>query len=192
MTLSMGTKYPVFWFNYSQGVSQLFGSDFDYKKLDFQMRKSFYTKYLGETNIDLKAGMVIGDVPYAKMYSGGGTYREVTICAPGSFGTMRPNEFLSDSYAFLFLSHNFGSLLFKGEKFKPEFELHTYTDADGRFTLAGLEDIAQNIGAFYPGYAQSWKEYEQGNHDRAIEIRLERGYRISCRVVDREGNPFEG
>lgn len=125
MTLSMGTKYPVLWFNYSQGVSSLFGGDFNYKKVDFQLRKSFYTKYLGETNIDLKVGMVIGDVPYAKLYSGGGTYRPFTLCAPASFGTMRPNEFLSDSYVSLFLSHNFGSLLFKGEKFKPEFEVMT-------------------------------------------------------------------
>lgn len=125
LMISMGTKYPVFWFNYSQGISQLFGGDFDYKKLDFQIRKSFYSKYLGETNIDLKAGLIFGDVPYAKMYSGGGTYRPLTLCTPSSFGTMRPNEFLSDSYISLFISHNFGSLLFKGEKFKPEFELMT-------------------------------------------------------------------
>ena len=125
MMVSMGTKYPVFWFNYSKGIAPLFGGDFDYQKLDFQMRKSFYTKYLGETNFTLKAGLVLGDVPYAKLFSGGGTYRPFTICAPASFGTMRPNEFLSDSYVSLFLSHNFGSLLFKGEKFKPEFEVHT-------------------------------------------------------------------
>jgi len=125
MTLSMGTKYPVLWFNYSQGISSLFDGDFNYKKLDFQLRKSFYTKYLGETRLDLKAGLVIGDVPYAKLYSGGGTYRPFTICAPASFGTMRPNEFLSDSYVAFFMSHNFGSLLFKGEKFKPEFEVMT-------------------------------------------------------------------
>ena len=124
-TLSMGTKYPVLWFNYSQGISQLFDSDFDYKKLDFQIRESFYTKYLGETNIELKAGLVLGDIPYAKLYSGGGTYKPVGLFAAKSFATMRPNEFLSDSYISLFISHNFGSLLFKGEKFKPEFELIT-------------------------------------------------------------------
>ncbi|MDA3907433.1 MAG: DUF5686 family protein [Bacteroidales bacterium] len=125
MLISMGSKYPILWFNYSQGFSDVFGGDFDFKKMDFQLRKSFYTKYLGETSIDLKAGLFLGDVPYAKLYSAGGTYRPFTICAPGSYGTMRPNEFLSDTYVSLFLSHNFGSLLFKGEKFKPEFELMT-------------------------------------------------------------------
>lgn len=122
--LSMGTDYPILWFNYSQGFSS-FGGDFDYKKLDFQVRKSFYTKYLGETTLNLKAGIVLGDMPYAKLYSGGGTYEPYTIFAPASFGTMRPNEFLSDSYVSVFIAHNFGSLLFKGEKFKPEFELIT-------------------------------------------------------------------
>lgn len=125
LVLSMGTKYPVFWFNYTQGFSQVFGGDFSFQKMDFQMRESFYTKYLGKTKIDIKAGIVFGDVPYAKLYSGGGTFRFLTLSAPGSFGTMRPNEFLSDRYVSLFITHNFGPLLFKGEKFKPEFELVT-------------------------------------------------------------------
>jgi hypothetical protein len=125
MTLSMGTKYPILWLNVTQAVSNLFGGDFKYQKLDLQLRKSFYTKYLGETRFSLKAGMVLGDVPYAKLYSAAGTYRPLTLCAPGSFGTMRANEFLSDSYVSLFIAHNFGSLLFKGKKFKPEFEVHS-------------------------------------------------------------------
>ncbi|MCD6090175.1 MAG: carboxypeptidase-like regulatory domain-containing protein [Bacteroidales bacterium] len=123
--ISMGTKYPVFWFNYSQGFSGILGGCFDFKKMDFQMRKSFYIKYLGQTNISLKAGLVLGDVPYATLHSGGGTYRPFALFAPGSFGTMRANEFLSDRYISLFISHNFGSLLFRGKKFKPEFEIGT-------------------------------------------------------------------
>jgi len=125
MLLPLGTKYPVLWFSYAQGFTDFLGGDFDFKKIDVQIRKTFYTKYLGETNISLKAGLFAGDVPYAKLYSGGGTYRPITLRAPESFGTMRPNEFLSDRYVSLFFSHNFGSLLFKGEKFKPEFELTT-------------------------------------------------------------------
>lgn len=125
MLISLGTKYPVFWFNYTQGFSGISNSAFDFIKMDFQMRKSFYLKYLGESSINVKAGFVLGDIPYAKLYSGGGTYRSFALNAPGSFGTMRANEFLSDRYVSLFLSHNFGSLLFKGRFFKPEIEIAT-------------------------------------------------------------------
>lgn len=123
MKTSMGINYTVFWFNYSQGVTQILGGDYHFRKVDFQMRKSVYSKYLGVTNMAIKVGRVIGDVPYAKLYSAGGTYSSLTIFAPGSFGTMRPNEFLSDSYFSLFFSHNFGTLVFKGAVFKPEFEI---------------------------------------------------------------------
>lgn len=125
MLISLGTKYPVFWFNYTQGFSGITDNSFDFKKLDLQMRKAFYIKYLGVTNIGLKAGLLLGEVPYAKLYSGGGTYRPFALCAPGSFGTMRGNEFLSDRYISLFISHNFDALLFNGGWFKPEIEIGT-------------------------------------------------------------------
>lgn len=157
MLLSMGTKYPVFWFNYTQGVSYLFKGDFNYTKVDIQLRDSFYTKYLGETKINLKAGYVLGDVPYAKLYAGGGTYSAFTIFAPESFATMRPNEFLSDAYVSLFLRHNFGSLLFKGERFKPEFELLS------NFSIGWLK---------HPEYHQniSFKTLEKGYFESGLLI----------------------
>ena len=125
MLLSMGTNYPLLWFNYTQGFTSFFDGDFAFKKFDLQIRESFYTKYLGESTIDFRSGVVLGDISAAKLYSGSGTYELITIWAPASFGAMRPSEFLSDRYVSLFFSHNFGSLLFKGKKFKPEFELIT-------------------------------------------------------------------
>jgi hypothetical protein len=123
LLISLGTNYPVFWLTVTQGLNSVLGGDFNFTKLDFQISKSFYTKYLGETNLKLRTGIVFGDVPYSKLYLQNGTFGSFTVYAPESFGTMHFNEFLSDSYIALFLSHNFGSLLFKGEKFKPEFEL---------------------------------------------------------------------
>ncbi|MBN2236454.1 MAG: carboxypeptidase-like regulatory domain-containing protein [Bacteroidales bacterium] len=125
MQVSMGTKYPILWVNYTQGFRGLLDSDFDHQKIDIQLRKFFYTKYLGQTTIDLRSGFILGDLPLAKLYSGSGTYGLFSLWAPASFGTMRPNEFLSDRYVSVFFSHNFGTLLGKSEHFKPEFELLT-------------------------------------------------------------------
>ena len=72
------------------------------------------------------AGIIFGELPASNLYDGNGTYRDFALYAPFSFGTMRTNEFLSDKYVSLFLSHNFGKLLFKeGKLFNPQFMLVT-------------------------------------------------------------------
>ncbi|NPD46880.1 MULTISPECIES: DUF5686 and carboxypeptidase-like regulatory domain-containing protein [unclassified Lentimicrobium] len=125
MLLSMGTKYPIAWFNYSKGLKGILNGDYDFHRFDLRIKKSFYTKYLGETSVDLIGGLIIGDLPYSNLYRGQGTYGVITVFAPGSFGSMSANEFLSDRYVSAFLSHNFGNLIFQGKKFKPEVVLVT-------------------------------------------------------------------
>lgn len=125
MLLSMGTKYPIIWFNYSKGLKGVLKGDYDFHRFDLRIKKSFYTKYLGETTVDLNGGFIIGDLPYSNLYRGQGTYGLITVFAPGSFGSMSANEFLSDRYVSAFLSHNFGNLIYQGKKFKPELVLVT-------------------------------------------------------------------
>lgn len=125
MLLSMGTKYPILWFNYAKGIDGFLGGDYDYHRFDLRVKKSFYTKYLGETTFDVLGGVVVGDVPYSNLFRGLGSYGPITVFAPSSFGSMSANEFLSDRYASLFLTHDFGNLLYEGKKFKPEIMLVT-------------------------------------------------------------------
>ena len=75
--------------------------------------------------MDLSGGVIIGDIPYSNLYRGQGTYGPLTTYAPMSFGSMSANEFLSDRYVSAYLTHNFGNLLLKGEKFKPELVIVT-------------------------------------------------------------------
>ncbi len=125
MVLSMGSNYPVVWFNYSKGLKNILGGQYDYQRFDIKIHKSFYTKYLGESSITITGGYIIGDIPYSNLYRGQGTYGVFTIYAPESFGSMSAAEFLSDSYVSAYFSHNFGDLLYQGEKFKPELVLIT-------------------------------------------------------------------
>jgi len=118
--ISMGSKYPIVWFNYSRGFDGIFNDEISYNRFDVKIESSHYFKYLGESSIIIKAGLIRGQLPISNLYSGVGTYAQFTIYAPGSFGTMRPNEFYSDKYVSLFLSHNFKNLLFSFGKYKPE------------------------------------------------------------------------
>jgi len=122
---SFGTKYPVIYLNYTRGVSGLFGSNYDYDRIDLKVEDKIFLKYLGEFRFRLMGGYIFGEVPISNTFNGKGTYSLATLYAPYSFGTMRPNEFYSDRYVALFLSHNFGKLLFDFKKWHPELMLVT-------------------------------------------------------------------
>ena len=123
--ISMGSKYPVVWFNYSRGFDGIFNGELSYNRFDIKIDYNHYFKYFGESSLVVKAGLIQGQLPISNLYSGVGTYAQFTIYAPGSFGTMRPNEFYSDKYVSLFLTHNFKNLLFDFGKYKPELMLIT-------------------------------------------------------------------
>jgi len=122
--LSFGSKYPVVWVNYIRGLKVANGN-FDFNRLDIKVEYTHKTKYYGESTIKVMSGIIDGQLPISNLYNAVGTYRMVALLAPGSFGTMRTNEFFSDRYVALFLNHSFGQLLFKTGKFKPEINLVT-------------------------------------------------------------------
>jgi len=118
--ISEGTKYPIVWFNYIRGFNNLLAGEYAYNRYEFKIKKSFFIESLGTTSFQLQAGYIDGDLPYCNLFNGIGSYRQFTIAAPNSFGTMRMNEFLSNRYAALFFTHSFGKLLFRFKKFSPE------------------------------------------------------------------------
>ncbi len=123
--ISTGTNYPVIWFNFTRGITGLLNGEYAYNKFDLKIQKSFFIKYFGKSSFDIRAGYIDKPVPYTNLYNGRGAYRSFTIFAPASFATERMNEFLFDRYVFLFYTHNFGKLLWRGKKFSPEFALAT-------------------------------------------------------------------
>jgi len=124
--ISFGSKYPVVYLTYTRGITGFLNGEFTFDRFDLKVEGSKYIKYLGDFSFRLMAGLIIGDLPASNVYDGNGTYREFALYAPFSFGTMRSNEFISDRYVSLFLSHNFGKLLFKeGKLFNPQFMILT-------------------------------------------------------------------
>lgn len=123
--ISLGTTYPVLSISYSKGIKDVMNSDFNYDKIEARLEQSFFTKNFGNTKYRLEAGFIDNPLPYGLLFTGEGSYdKEYPYMIPNYFQTMRPYEFLSDRYANLFLSHNFGGLLFKTGKFQPGITLH--------------------------------------------------------------------
>jgi hypothetical protein len=123
--MSLGTKYPVLWLQYTHGINGIFDGEYDYNRIDMKLEKSFYTKYLGKTSFMLKGGYIDRAIPATDLFNGNGSYRFFTIFAANSFATMRMNEFMSDRYVALYFTHNFGTLLKRWKKFEPELLIAT-------------------------------------------------------------------
>ncbi len=119
---SLGTKWPIIWFSYSHSFANVWGSQHNFDRLLFQTHKYFYTKHIGVSFALLQAGMTFGDVPIGEMMVPLGTHLVFGIYSPGSFSTMRFNEFYCDRYVGLFWAHNFGSTLWhiNSSWFQPE------------------------------------------------------------------------
>ncbi|MCD4665612.1 MAG: DUF5686 and carboxypeptidase regulatory-like domain-containing protein [Bacteroidales bacterium] len=123
--ISLGTDYPIIWFQYTRGIKGFLDGDFDYNRYDLKIEKSFYTNYIGKSTFKMAAGYVDENIPYTNLYNGNASYRTFTLYAPNSFGTMRMNEFLSNKYLALYFTHDFGKLLVRNERFHPEFAFVT-------------------------------------------------------------------
>ncbi|HEY4785498.1 MAG TPA: DUF5686 family protein, partial [Bacteroidales bacterium] len=122
--LSIGTDYPMVWFNLKKGLNTLNG-EFQYTTYELKLFKRFTTRKLGKSSFTLVTGKVDGNIPICNLYNGRGSYRPFTLEAENSFATMRLNEFYSSEFASLFLRQDFGSLLFNSPYFKPEICLVT-------------------------------------------------------------------
>jgi hypothetical protein len=118
-----------------------------------KINKSFFFKYVGTTSFTVMAGFIDRDIPYVNLYNSLSSYRTFTFYSPTSFATMRMDEFVADRYAALFLSHNFGKLLYRSKHFNPEPEIVTNL---GIGALSHPENhIKEGIKSYEKGYFES-------------------------------------
>lgn len=123
--MSLGTDYPILYLRYRHGLENFLDGEYAYDKIDFTLTHSIYWKMVGKTNIRIDAGIADGEAPLSELFNSRAAFAPFSLHAAGSFTTMRMNEFYTDQYVALFLSHNFGKLLYRTKKFEPEFELTT-------------------------------------------------------------------
>ncbi|MBW3517810.1 DUF5686 family protein [Flavobacterium sp. NKUCC04_CG] len=123
--VSMGTVYPVIHLSYYRGLDGLLDGSLKYNKFEAAVEQSFFVKNLGKSTYRLEGGYIDSPLPYGLLFTGEGSYdKDLPYLITNTFQTMRPYEFLSDTYVSVFTSHEFGSLLFKTGKFQPQIALH--------------------------------------------------------------------
>ena len=149
--LSMGTDYPVLYFNIIRGIPYL-GSNLNYTKYEAQIYKKIQTRWYGDTHLTINGAIAQGNLPYSGLYYGEGTYSFLNL--DYTFNTMRPHEFISDRFAAIHIKHDFGSLLFKNDKFKPQFAITSSAGwGDSHYTDNTIQTLPKimNKGYFESG-----------------------------------------
>lgn len=124
---SLGTLYPIVWFSYMRSFKDILGCPYAFNRYKMQLTKNFYSCRFGVTQILMQGGWVDGAAPVVEAFDLIGTADAFGLYSPGSFSTMRCDEFFCDRFAALYLSHNFGGLLLPSRSswFKPELVLAT-------------------------------------------------------------------
>jgi hypothetical protein len=109
--ISLGTRWPIFQFNYSKSLQNAFRGEYNYQKVVLNINDRVrlisllgYTDYIGEV------GKIFGAVPYPLMELHGGN--ETYIYDYMAYNMMKYYEFASDQYASVGVFHHFEGLLF--------------------------------------------------------------------------------
>ncbi|QNK77242.1 DUF5686 family protein [Winogradskyella undariae] len=136
--------YPKFTLQLTQGFKSVFGSDFNFSKLDFRTIQQFKYKNGSTTNITLVAGVVGGDAPITHLYHAYPNnitketiLQRFSVAGLNSFETMYFNEFFSDKFSTLQLKHAFKPFNISN-RFKPQLVLIS------RYAIGDMNSISRH------------------------------------------------
>jgi hypothetical protein len=107
---SLPSKYPILSIQGIFGVKGLFGSDYNYQKIEFALEHSRNVGVFGRLRYGINSGVVLGTVayPFLKVHEGSQSYWLYT----NSFNRMSYFEFISDRYVGGFVEQHWQGLLF--------------------------------------------------------------------------------
>jgi len=103
--ISLGSDYPLIQLNFTLGLKGIYGSNFNYQKINLRISDSYKINPIGYMYYSLEGGKVFGTVPYPllTLHPGNESYFYDQL----SFNLMNYFEFASDQYVSLLLSHHF-------------------------------------------------------------------------------------
>jgi hypothetical protein len=107
---SLRSRYPIISIQGIFGVKDLFGSDYNYQKIEFQLEHHRLIGALGRIRYGFSAGYVFGTAayPFLKVHEGNQSYWLMT----STFNKLNFFEFISDKYIGAFIENHWEGLLF--------------------------------------------------------------------------------
>lgn len=110
--ISLGSKYPIYSFQYTAGVKDILGSEYNYHKIALEYSHWIYTNPIGWFRYYFKAGKTFGTLPMLLLEAHNGN--ETFFYDSNGFNVMNRYEFVSDTYfSWVFVHHFDGYFLNK-------------------------------------------------------------------------------
>jgi hypothetical protein len=131
---TLPSKYPILSIQAIFGIKGIFGSDYNYQKVEFAMEHSRNIGVLGRIKYGVNCGAIFGTVayPFLKVHEGSQSYWLSTT----SFNRMSFFEFISDRYVGGFIDQHWQGLLFDRIPLIKKLKLRLVTGA--RFTYGAI------------------------------------------------------
>ncbi|MGV6861536.1 MAG: DUF5686 family protein [Putridiphycobacter sp.] len=100
---SLGSKYPIISLTHTLGIKNVFGSEYNFNRLDFLIDHRPKVGFWGRINYTLYAGKIFGTLPYPflNIHQGNQTFYLQT----GTFNLLNYYEFVSDTWVGLNFEH---------------------------------------------------------------------------------------
>jgi len=142
---SFGIFNPILNVSVASGIKGFLGGDFNYLKLDVNFYDKIAINPIGFMTFYLQGGKIWGNVPWPlmKIHEGNESY----AYDPFAFNLMNFQEFVSDTYASLFLEQHFQGFFFNKV---PLFKRLKWREVVGMRSLFGSYDPSQHSGMIFP------------------------------------------
>lgn len=121
--ISLGSPYPSFWLQFSQGLKGLLPNSYNFSRIEIKGQWNRRVLGLGEIGFQVQAGIVRGKIPYPLLFTARGSFKDVSLLSYNSFETMRYNEFVNDQFVQFFFVHKFSRMQLSTLPFRPYFTL---------------------------------------------------------------------
>ncbi len=106
--IPLGTIYPILLVDYTLGLKNIIGSDYNYQKLKLNVEGKYYVNPLGYIFYNLEGGKIFGTVPFP-LSSIHPANQSLDV---DGFNVMNYFEFASDKYVSLYIDHHFDGFFF--------------------------------------------------------------------------------
>lgn len=135
--------YPEMFLNYSRGFTGIWGSDFNYHKLQLYYRQPIQVGGFGKFTSTFEAGKTFGDVSLGLLNVVPGNQTLFSIL--GTFPLLDFYDFVTDTYASLHVEHNFNGRLFSRIPLLRDWDLREIVSA--RAVYGSISDSNQALNA---------------------------------------------
>lgn len=180
--MSVGSKIPMIDIKYTAGLSNFFGSNFDYHKLNLKLEHTYPIGVFGKSKVWIYGGKVFNTLPYPllNIHIGNQTF----IYAWFSYNVMNYFEFVSDQYASMTYVHHFNGFFLNRIPLMKKLKWRTvvnFSALKGSVKQENIDIIPEDQRTFTTFQSEPYMEVGYGIENIFKVLRIQAFHRLTYR-----------